>query len=603
MKRRIIAAVASIVLLGATALLGAAPGASAKSPTTLRQATEEIKTFNPFLAFFDSELDILGDIYPSLTRYDAKSNPVPYLAESWTTSTDHLTWTFKIRKGLKWTDGQPITAKDAAWTLNLIMTNDDAATANGSLVKNFASVTAPDDSTLVIKTKTPQSNMLYVLVTINGIPIVPQHIWESKVKGLKNYQNTAFPVVGYGPWILTGYQPGQFATLEANKDFYAGKPKYDRLILQYFKNRDAAVAALRSGQIDVVPLLTATEYLALKQDKNIQAFQQVAIHWNGVEINSGAKTRSGKPMGTGNPILADPKVRMAIAYGVDRQTLVKKILDGLGTPGIGYIPPAYTQWAWKPSADEAVGYDPAKANQLLDAAGYTKGSNGIRTDPKTHKPLAFRIGTHSDDINDQQIAPYLVGWMKAIGIKLTPQAQSMSGLNDNLAKGDWDLLMDGWGTGPDPSYLLSIQTCGTLPKDDGSGGNTDAFFCDPTYDSLFKQQVAQFDVSKRGATIGQMQDILYKANDDIMLYNDNTLYAVRTDKVSNFALGKPDANGAYPVQDYFQSWLNASPVSSGGSSSSSSTGLWIGIGIAAVVIVLAGAGFVWRRRTTAAERE
>ncbi len=603
MKRRIIAAVASVVLLGATALFGAVPGASAKSETTLRISTEEIKTFNPFLAYFDSELDIIGDIYPSLTRYDAKSNPVPYLAESWTTSPDHLTWTFKIRKGLNWTDGEPITAKDAAWTLNLIMTNDDAATANGSLVKNFASVSAPDDSTLVIKTKAPQANMLYVLVTINGIPIVPQHIWESKVKNLKNYQNTDFPVVGYGPWNLTGYQPGQFATLEANKDFYAGRPKYDRLILQYFKNRDAAVAALRSGQIDVVPLLTSTEYLALKQDKNILAFQQVAAHWNGVEINSGAKTRSGKAMGTGNPILADPKVRMAMAYAIDRQTLVDKILDGLGTPGVGYIPPAYTQWAWKPSGDEAVGYDPGKANQLLDAAGYTKGSNGIRIDPKSHKPLAFRIGTHSDDINDQQMAPYLVGWMKAIGIKLTPQAQSMSGLNDNLAKGDWDLLMDGWGTGPDPSYLLSIQTCGTLPQDDGSGGNTDAFFCDPTYDSLFKQQVAQFDVSKRGATIGQMQDILYKANDDIMLYNDNTLYAVRTDKVSNFALGKPDADGAYPLQDYFQSWLNAAPVSGGGSSSSSSTGLWIGIGVAAVVIVLAGAGFAWRRRTTAAERE
>jgi len=304
-------------------------------------------------------------------------------------------------------------------------------------------------------------------------------------------------------------------------------------------------------------------------------------------------------MGTGNPILADAQVRLAMAYALDRETLVKKVLNGLGTPGQSYVPPAYTQWAWKPSPDEAVTFDPAKANQILDSAGYTK-KGDYRVDPKTHKQLAFRLGTHADDANDQQIAPYLVGWFKAVGIKLTLQPQSFSGLNDNLAKGDWDLLMDGWGTSADPTYLLSIQTCGTLPKDDGSGGNTDAFFCDPEYDKLFKEQTAQFDVKQRAATIGKMQDILYKANADIMFYNNNILWAVRTDKVANFRTGQPDASGSYPVQTLFISWKQATPV---GGKSSSSAGLWIGIGIAVVVVVAAGAFFTLRRRSTAAERE
>jgi peptide/nickel transport system substrate-binding protein len=599
MRRRIGAAIAAAALVATAGLFGSPPAAVAKSPKTVRLETAQIKTLNPFIAYYDSELYIIGSVYPALYQYDANNKPVPYLAQSATTSPDRLTWTFKIRQGLKWSDNQPITAKDAAWTFNLVMTNDDAATANGSLFTNFASVTAPDDSTLIVKTKTPQANMPYVSISYTGQMIVPQHIWEPRVKGLAKNLNNSYPAVGYGPFILTGYKTDQFATLESNKDYYEGTPKIDRLILQYFNSDDAAIAALKAGQIAAVNNIPATGYKSLQGVKNVMAYQQVPTRWTGVEINPGAKSRTGKPMGTGNPILADTKVRLAMAYAIDRQTLVKKVLNGLGLTGAGYIPPAYTQFAWKPSTEDLVNYDPAKANQILDQAGYPK-QGDYRVDAKTHKPLTFRLGTHSDDENDQLIAPYLVGWFKAVGIKLTLQPQSMTGLNDNLAKGDWDLLMDGWGTAPDPTYLLSIQTCGTLPKDDGSGGNTDAFFCDPAYDKLFQQQSGQFDAKQRGETIGQMQDILYKANADIMLYYNYILYAVRTDKVSNYVVGSPDGTGNYPLQNPVLSWKQAVPV---GGKSSSNAGLWIGIIVAVVVIVAVGGVVTLRRRATAAERE
>jgi len=590
---------AAVALTASAAFTCGVPGAVAASERTVTIATAQIKTLNPFLAYFDSELNILGSIYPSLYRYDANNSPAPYLAESATTSPDHLTWTFKIRQGLKWTDGRPITARDAAWTFNLIMTNSDAATANGSLVTNFASVSAPDDSTLIIRTKAPQANMPYVSITITGVPIVPQHIWEPKVKGLSKYLNNDYPVVGYGPFILTGYKTDQYVTLVANKDFYEGKPKIDKLILQYFTNDDATAAAVRTGQIAYAHNLATNAWKSLRGVSGITAFKEAPTQWTGVEINAGAKTRSGRKLGTGNPILADPRVRLAMAYAIDRPTLVTKVLDGLGLPGTGYIPPAYKEFAWQPPANELIGYDPAKANQILDAAGYpVRGS--YRVDSRTGKELSFRLGTHSDDANDQAIAPYLVGWFKAIGIKLTLQAQSMSGLNDNLAKGDWDLLMDGWSTGPDPTYLLSVQTCGTLPKDDGSGGNTDAFFCDRNYDALFTRQSQQFDVKQRAATIAKMQQILYDANFDIILYYSYILDAVRTDKVSNYAVGSADSSGSYPLQDAFESWQQAVPKTS---SRSSDAGLWVGVGVAAAAVLLAGAAFtVWRRRT-AAERE
>ena len=181
------------------------------------------------------------------------------------------------------------------------------------------------------------------------------------------------------------------------------------------------------------------------------------------------------------------------------------MLDGNGIVGAGYLPPGYPQFFWKPSSSEALDYDPARAKQMLDDAGYKMGSNGVRVAPDG-KPLEFRLGIHSDDATDAAIAPYLKEWMSAIGIKLDVNAMSFDQLNNNLAKGDWDMLMDGWSTGPDPTYLLSIQTCGTLPADDGTNGNTDSFFCNKKYDKLYEQQQTQFDAQERAATIAKMQE-------------------------------------------------------------------------------------------------
>lgn len=592
---------AALVLVGAAVGVGTT-SATAGSDSTFRIASDtQITTFNPFLSYYDGELDIIGNIYPALMSLDDSGKAVPYLATSYKTSSDQLTWTFTIKSGLKWSDGQPLTAHDAAWTFNLIMHNQVAATSNGSLVANFKTVTAPNDTTLVITTKKPQANMLYVSVPVSGIAIVPQHIWASRVSDLKNDKNMDFPVVGYGPWVLTGNVTNQYATLTANKTFFMGAPKYDTLISQYFTNSDAAVAALRSGQLDQLGGVTAAQFKALQGDSNITTYQQNASGWTAIEINSGAQTRTGTPMGTGNPILKDDKVRQAIALAIDKNTLVSRVLDGNGVAGAGYLPPGYPQFFWTPPANEALNYDPARANQMLDAAGYTKGTDGIRVDPTTGKPFDFTLGIHSDDAGDAAIAPYLVEWFKAIGIKLTIQSMSFDQLNVNLSKGNWDMLMDGWSTGPDPTYLLSIQTCATLPLDNGTGGNTDAFYCNPAYDKLFNLQIQQFDQTERTATIAKMQSILYQANADDILYYKNGLSALRKDQTSNYLFGSPDAKGFYPLQNLFTNWRTATPVS--GSGSSSNTGVYIGVVVVIVVVALVGGVVLMRRRSTAAERE
>jgi peptide/nickel transport system substrate-binding protein len=597
------ASVLGLSLAGGVSLAAAsAPPAAASSGSTLRvEAQTSFSTFNPFLAYFNGDLEVLGNIYPTLTTVNEQGVAAPYLATSWTTSADQLTWTFKIRSGLKWTDGTPITAGDAAWTFNLIMHNSTAATANGALVANFASVTAPNATTLVITTKKPESNMLYVSNPITGIPIVPEHVWANEVPHLGSFKNQSFPVVGYGPWIATGYVTNQYVTLTANKNFYMGAPKYQRLIIQYFTNGDAAVAALRSGQLDEIDSLTATQFGALKHNKNMQLVPSASNAWTAIELNPGARTKSGKTFGTANPALQDPRLRQAIAMAINKQELVSKIWDGLAVPGAGYLPPAYPQWRWTPPAGQAQNYDPAKANQILTAAGYKMGPGGIRIDPKTHKPLMLRLGIHSDETSDAEMAPYLQEWLKAIGVGVTVQSMSFNKLNEALPKGDWDILSDGWSTGPDPTYLLSIQTCGDLPQNTTQPGNTDAFFCNPTYDKLFSQQATEFNTAQRVQTIDQMQQILYSNAVDIILYYPDNLSAVRTDAAKNFFYGKPNAQGFYPQQNLFINWRKATPVASD-ASSGTSPAVWIVIAVI-VVAVLAAAVIVVRRRATAGERE
>jgi peptide/nickel transport system substrate-binding protein len=593
---------ASAIILAAACALAAGPVAAASSSSsgsgsTLRiEADTAFSTFNPFTAYFQADLNVINVIYPQLTETGENGNPVPYLATSWSISPDHLTWTFKIRQGLKWTDGTPITAQDVAWTYNLVMTNQAAGTANGSLVQNFASVSAPDASTFVIKTKQPQDNIPYT-----SLPVVPEHIWQSDVKDIGTFKNMNFPVVGYGPWIATGYAPNQYATLTANSAYYQGAPKYHTLIIQYFTSSDAAVAALRSGQLDSIDDLTPTQYESLKGTKDIALYPSQSNSWDAIELNPGARTLSGQKFGNGNPALQDPVVRQAIALAINRNELVSKVDDGLAVAGAGFLTPAFPQWWWTPPANDNYDYNPAKANQMLTAAGYKMGSDGVRIDPKTHQPLNLRLGIHSDNGDDALTAPYLVDWLQAIGIKLTVQAMSFTQLNTELPKGDWDILMDGWATNYDPSFLLSVESCSTLPVNQSTPGNTDAFYCNPAYDSLYSQQLTEFSQARRTQTVDQMQSILYNANVDIILYYPDSLQAVRTTDTSDYYFGKPNAQGFYPQQNVWLNWVSATPVAAAGGSSD--TGLYIGVAVA-VVVVLGGGGFIaMRRRSTSGERE
>jgi peptide/nickel transport system substrate-binding protein len=571
--------------------------ATSSSPTTLTVAAPgEVDSMNPFVAEQAVPTMIHRFIYDFLTNYSPKDDsPVPGLASSWRVSRNKLTWTYIIRSGATWSDGVPVTAHDVAWTYNLMMTNPTAATANGTFVTNFKSVTAPNNTTLVIRLKQPQSTMLAL-----DVPIVPEHIWKRHVKDIGTFTNETTPVVGDGPFIMTGYKTDQYIILKANPTYWRGAPKFKEIIFRYYKDTDAAIEALRKGEVDLVTDLTATQYNSLNHAKHITQNDGPGKRFYALAMNPGATTSTGKHFGSGNPALRNLKVRQAIMMGIDKRTLVTKVLGGYGQVGAGYIPPIFPNYRWSPSRSEALTFDPAKAKALLTSAGYPL-KNGVRMTPRG-KPLTLRLLGQSSRDMDAEDATYVQEWLKALGITVHSSIVSSDQMSTEEEAGDYDLAFDSWIVNPDPDFVLSIQTCGARPSSQTSTGTTDDFVCDPSYDRLYQSQLADYDATHRAATTRTMEKRLYDdAYVNVLFYQDQ-LEAYRDDVIGSIDK-QPQPRGILWGQDGYWAFWSATPAA--GTTAAGSGGTTFGIVMAVIVVILlAFALFVMRRRRlTEEERE
>ncbi|MFF7794463.1 ABC transporter substrate-binding protein [Streptomyces sp. NPDC007991] len=560
---------------------------------------QSVDSLSPFLAVRLLSTSIHRLMYEYLTNYDPKDNhAIPGLATKWEPSPDKLTWTYTIRSNSTWSDGKQATAEDAAWTFSKMMTDSGAATANGSYVGNFRKVTAPSPTKLVIELKKPQATM-----TALDVPIVPKHVWE-KVSDFSEFNNDkTFPVVGNGPFVLTGYKADSYVRLKANKSFWRGAPKFDELVFRYYKDQDAAVSALRKGEVSFVagsPSLTPAQAASLEGAENIKVNDAPGRRFYALATNPGAKAKNGKKFGDGHPSLLDQRVRNALFKAVDRRAVIDKVFQGHAVEGEGYIPPRFSQYFWKPSGSQKLTYDPAEAARMLDQAGYKKNGDGKRVG-KDGKPITYRVLCHATDPNDKAVGKYLQEWWGKLGIGV--RLNCLDNVTDPWLAGTYDLAFDGWSVNPDPDFVLSIHTCGALPATPEETGATDNFICDKQYDELYARQLAEYDPAKRADIVQRMESRLYDLGYMNVMAYPNAVEAYRTDQIKSITTMPAKAGNIYG-QDGYWSWWSAVPAESGSSSdNASSTG--VVLGIVGAVVVLAGLGVfaAVRRRSTAEDRE
>jgi peptide/nickel transport system substrate-binding protein len=594
---RLVAAMACIMgLLFLPTGLSSADEPPAKSVFTVG-VVQDLDSLNPFIGVTVAAYEMFQMVYPTLTEWDAKNFAVvPGLAESWKESPDKTFWTYKMRPDLKWSDGEPLTAKDAAYTFNRIIDGTFEKTNYGNYVSNITKAEAPDDTTLILRVDKPTPIMETLVVYI-----LPEHVYskidETAIQSYNNEPEGGKPIVGAGPYLVAERKVGEFTRLVANPNFYRGKPAVDEIVFKTYANPDALGQALKKGEIDYANDLQPNVYDSLADAPNIERKSQVYPGFNELAFNTGAALVDGKPIGDGNPLLKDRRLREAIGWSIDRKTLVDKGLGGHGSPGTTIITPNYASLHLSPP-DEA-SYDPDKARQLLDAAGYRMGPDGVRR-AENGARLDFRLFGRTDNPNSKKSVEYIKRYLADVGIAANVTLISEDALTEKIGQGEFDMFEWGWVVEPDPNYQLSTMTCGSRSyEEDGSvlAGLSDSFYCNPEYDKLFDAQGAETNVAKRTEIVKQMQQILYNDWPYALTYYYDNLVAYRTDKFEGF-IPQPDPDGSYLFQYGTWTYENLKPIEGGAGQSSGPSPALIG-GVVAAVAVIGGLAFLLLRRRRA----
>ena len=315
------------MLLAALVSVSLAPIVSAQEDddqVTLRVGlTQDWETLNPISGFAVSEYEVWNVHYATLTEKAADDfATTPGLAESWEEVEPGLSYTYTLREGLLWSDGEPLTADDVAWNINTA--RDQGWDNMISTVANIEA-TVVDERTVQLTSSVPDPK----LPTMD-VYLVPQHIWEPIATDYDAAsQYAAEDGVGSGPFVVSEFTKGQSVVMDANPNYWGWEgeePLYDRVIFQLFENPDAMVAALQQGELDAAHLVPASSWEALEDDSNIELVAGQQGGFDEIAINGGAA--EGQP----HPALLDVDVRRALAHGIDKEAVIEDLWFGLASP-------------------------------------------------------------------------------------------------------------------------------------------------------------------------------------------------------------------------------------------------------------------------------
>ncbi len=534
---------------------GENPAPTGENPTpTLEVSAEPIvlhvgwlgfpDTLNPAYAFLTESYTMFDFVYSTLTTQNPQGEYVGLLAEERSVSEDGLTWTYKLRQGIKWHNGEDLTSEQVAWNINAFIQNQDGWVTNSGYITGFVEARAVDASTVEIKLEYPISNMDY-RVSFLYIVYPPDFESFATPEDLQNFTN--FSPVGSGPFKITTLDKDQrIIILETNADYFGGRAKIDQVIYQTFDNSDALVQALKVGDIDMTNEVPDSAFAAVQTFENVETISRQGLSLTELIINSAPADHDPAP--TRNPALEDPQVRLAIASAINKQDLVDVVLQGNGKPGVNIIPPVMGGGFWYNSNIQDVAFNLDEGNRILEEAGYVKGADGIRA--KGEVRLELRLQYPSDSSTYPRVADMIANWLSEIGVKATPEAVDPDSLvvatNPNA---DYDLVIWGWGADPDPDFMLSVMTSEQYVE----GGWSDSGYSNSEYDQLYLDQQQVIDRVERQKIVWKMQELLFRDKPYIILYYGNDLEAYRSDKFTNF-LDSPLGIAS------FQSLMQVEPV-------------------------------------------
>jgi len=592
-----------VLALALAALLLVPAAASAASPSPSPGAAplvyriglqSDVDNMNPFSTYNTIPWECFRVGYNFLTWYDADYKPTPDLADP-VPSVDNggvteggRVWTFHIRPNVKWSDGEPLTAQDVAYTYNRILRQD--LSMYSSYFTGVTKVEAPDDATVVITSSQPNAVM-----TALYVPILPEHVW-SKVPDSKVESYANVPMVSSGPFQVTEVKNGKYVKMVRNpyyKEGFGVEPTVDEILFEMYQTQDSLVADYKAGNLDAAIELDPGFDQALKgvPGSTSVAAPSIGFHQLGFNCYESPKSK-------GNPLLLDVRIRQAINWAMDKEAIATVSMSGLAVTGTSLLSPVDTFYHWNVPAAEQYTYDPAKAKQILDDAGYTMGPDGVRVAPNG-KPLKFRLAAFNEYPMDISAAKKIAGYLKDVGIATTLQVMDENAFMDaNYDNADNDLYIWSWTADIDPGYILSVLTTDQVLN------SSDSEYSNPVYDKLYTEQAQAVIPADRQKIIYEMQQILYRDSPYSILWYNVLVQAYRTDKWTGYSHVPVGADGA-PFRNMLKTtYIDLKPVAAATTTSGgSNTGTIVAIVLAVVVVIGIVIFVIVRRRPKSVETE
>ena len=342
-----------VTIAGAAGAQTATPAASSTGDTTLHVGViADLDTDNVFAVSAGSDYTVATSEYDMLLKFSSTDlTAAPSLATGCDHNTDYTVWTCHLRDGLKWSDGQPLTSEDVAFTYRFVIDNN--IPQYKSYFPSDPTFETPDPTTLIWKAKEPT----FAPSMPPWVYIVPEHVWaQYDGKDLKTIRDVSqTPAVGSGPFILTSWTPGQGFTMDRNPYYWGPTPTLSRIEYKVYTNQEAMIQALKNGEIDALDGLQPSLINSVQNSPNITLQKVVSDWWLNLAFNFG-----GQPGSTYTPLpaLHDLVVRKAIEMAIDKNAIVQKVYAGAATPGDTIVRPASAFWHLDIPSDQEFAYDP-----------------------------------------------------------------------------------------------------------------------------------------------------------------------------------------------------------------------------------------------------
>ncbi len=487
-------------------------GPVADGDMLIESSIGDAKTLNPALADESAGADIDQLVFNGLLRYNKDLALEPCLAEKWEVSKDGKTITYHLRKGVKFHDGVEFTADDVVFTYQ-VYTNPQVHTPYGADYQYISGVEAVDPYTVRVRFK----KAFAPAITNTFGSILPKHLLAGKDINTADFNRHP---VGTGPYRFVEWKTAQQIVLEANPDYWEGKPHIRRFVMRIIPDQASEFLSLLKGEVDAIGAFTS-QMISPEQYAKQADTPKFTDYYNKFQYDQFVYVYIGWNLG--NPLFKDARVRKALTLAIDRQAIIQNVVYGLGSVCTGPFVP--NSWAYNKDV-KPLPYDPEAAKKLMAEAGWKPGPGGVLEKDAEGKggktPFRFKLFTNQGNVSRERIATIVQQQLKQIGVEVEPQIMEWTTLlSQYIDKRKYDAMVMGWMFNPEPDCYLSWHS-----SQMGEHQYNLVGYQNPEVDQLLVKGRETLDPAERAKIYRRIHQILYDDTAATFLYVPYALPAV-----------------------------------------------------------------------------